>query len=103
MLPPSSRRDPVARTWRDDIVVILIFVGLTAVVSYPQIRWLSTHVPWSSDPYFSIWRLAWVAHAIISDPQRFFEANIFYPAPSTLGHSDAMRLPGLLTAPLFWL
>ena len=59
-------------------------------------------MPYSSDPYFSIWRLAWVGHAIVTNPGELFHANIFYPAPSTLGYSDAMLLPGIVTAPFFW-
>jgi len=102
MLPPSSRSATASRTWRDDIIVLLIFAGLTAVVTYPQVRWLATRVPYSSDPYFSIWRLGWVAHALVTNPRALFQANIFYPAPATLGYSDAMLLPGILTAPFFW-
>jgi hypothetical protein len=79
-----------------------MFAGLTAVVTYPQVRWIATRVPYSSDPYFSIWRLGWVAHAIVTSPRDLFQGNIFYPAPATLGYSDAMLLPGTITAPFFW-
>ena len=65
-------------------------------------RWIATRVPYSSDPYFSIWRLGWVAHAIVTSPRDLFQGNIFYPAPATLGYSDAMLLPGTMTAPFFW-
>ena len=102
MLPPSSRPAAAWRPWRDDIFILLIFAGLTAAVTYPQVRWLATRVPYSSDPYFSIWRLGWVAHAIVTSPLDLFQANIFYPSPATLGYSDAMLLPGILTAPFFW-
>ena len=79
-----------------------MFVALTAVVTYPQVRALGTSVPYHSDPYFSMWRLAWVAHAIRTDPRALFEANIFYPAHDTLGYSVAMLLPGTALAPLVW-
>src|SRR5262245_13150526 len=98
----SLRSAAASRTWRGDLVVLLIFAGLTAVVTYPQVRWIATRVPYSSDPYFSIWRLGWVAHAIVTSPRDLFQANIFYPAPATLGYSDAMLLPGTITAPFFW-
>jgi len=80
----------------------LIFLALTVVVTYPQVRGLGTSVPYHSDPYFSMWRLGWVAHAIHTDPRALFEANIFYPAHDTLGYSDAMLLPAAAVAPLFW-
>ena len=92
----------MTRTLRHDVAIALIFLALTALVTYPQVRGLGTSVPYHSDPYFSMWRLAWVAHAIHMDPRALFEANIFYPAHDTLGYSDAMLLPGTALAPLFW-
>ena len=49
-----------------------------------------------------MWRLGWVAHAIRTNPRGLFDANIFYPANDTLAYSDAMLLPGVALAPLFW-
>jgi hypothetical protein len=49
-----------------------------------------------------MWRLAWVAHAIRTAPADLFNANIFHPEPLTLAYSDAMLLPGVILAPLFW-
>jgi hypothetical protein len=54
------------------------------------------------DAFFSVWRLAWIAHQIVTDPLHLFDANIFYPEPATLAYSDAILLPGLLLAPLHW-
>ena len=87
---------------RHDVAIALFFLAFTALVTYPQVRGLGTSVPYHSDPYFSMWRLAWVAHALQTDPRALFEANIFYPAHDTLGYSDAMLLPGAALAPLFW-
>jgi hypothetical protein len=87
---------------RVNILVFLAFVGLTAIVTYPQVLYLASSVPFHSDPYFSMWRLGWVAHQIVRDPQHLFEANIFFPAHHTLAYSDAMLLPGIVLAPLFW-
>jgi len=49
-----------------------------------------------------MWRLGWVAHAIRHAPGQMFDANIFYPEHLTLAYSDAMLLPGVILAPLFW-
>jgi hypothetical protein len=54
------------------------------------------------DPYFSMWRLAWIAHQLKTDPLQLWNANIFYPAANTFAYSDATLLPGLLVAPLLW-
>ncbi len=50
-----------------------------------------------------MWRLAWIAHAIRHAPAELFDANIFYPEKLTLAYSDAMLLPGIVLAPLFWI
>jgi hypothetical protein len=98
----SSRLPRLTRTLPQNVAVALLFLALTALVTYPQVRALGTSVPYHSDPYFSMWRLAWVAHALRTDPRALFEANIFYPAHDTLGYSDAMLLTGAAAAPLFW-
>jgi hypothetical protein len=81
----------------------LIIVLLTAVVTWPQCLHMGTRVGAHDDPLFSIWRLAWVAHALATDPRHLLDGNIFYPARNTLTFSDATMLEGLLAAPLFWL
>jgi hypothetical protein len=81
----------------------LIILLLTVVVTWPQCLSMGTRVGAHDDPLFSIWRLAWVAHALATDPRHLFDSNIFYPARNTLAFSDAMMIEGLLAAPLFWL
>jgi hypothetical protein len=98
----SSRLPRLTRRLQHHGAIALTFLALTALITYPQVRGLGTSVPYHSDPYFSMWRLAWVAHALRTDPRALFEANIFYPAHDTLGYSDAMLLPGTALAPLFW-
>jgi hypothetical protein len=88
--------------FRVNICVLLAFFALTAIVTYPQVTGLSTSVPYHSDPYFSMWRLGWVAHQLPENPHHLFDANIFFPEHDTLAYSDAMLLPAALLAPLFW-
>lgn len=57
-------------------------------------------VPDRGDPLFSMWRMAWVCHQLVSDPRHLFDANIFYPLPATLTYSDSMILPALASSPL---
>ena len=52
------------------------------------------------DPLFSIWRIGWVLHQLVTDPARLFDANIFYPERLTLTFSDPIILPALTAAPL---
>jgi hypothetical protein len=82
----------------------LLFVAVLAVfVTWPQAWHLRTSIFSHHDPYFSIWRIAWIAHALVTSPFHLFDANIFYPAKGTLAYSDAMLLEGLLAAPFLWM
>ena len=70
-------------------------------MTWPLGRVTDVVIPASDDVHFSIWRLAWVAHQLPSDPQHLFDANIFHPAKGTLALSDAMLLVGALGLPFF--
>lgn len=80
----------------------LVVTGMTLFVSWPQALNLSTQVASHFDPYFSMWRLTWVAHALQTDPLNLFNGNVFYPATRTLAMSDATLLEGLIAAPMLW-
>jgi len=85
------------------VALALLFAGLTAVMTYPQVRYLATGVsPDIGDPLLSTWRLSWVAHQVTRDPLHLFDANIFHPTRFTLAFSDAMLVPALTVAPLVW-
>jgi hypothetical protein len=57
----------------------------------------------TGDGQFSIWNIAWVAHAMISPDARVFDANIFHPNRGTLAYSEANLGAGLLAVPGYWL
>lgn len=88
-------RHPVASV----TAIVTLLVG---ALTWPQCLHLRTQFAWHNDPQFSIWRLAWIAHALRVDPHHLFDANIFYPARQTLAYSDATLLEGAVAAPLFW-
>ena len=76
-----------------------LFGLLTVVLTWPQ-AWKPLHVPDHFDTYFSMWRLAWIAHQLPRDPAHLFDANVFHPLRHTLAFSDAVLLQGLAGAPL---
>ena len=81
---------------------VVAALGLGAVVTlllYQQVRHLDS-VPDFGDPLFSVWRIGWVNHQLITDPRHLFDANIFYPERLTLTLSDPIILPSLTGAPL---
>jgi hypothetical protein len=55
------------------------------------------------DAQFSVWNIAWVAHALGTNPLHVFDANIFYPHRWTLAYSEANLGAGILGTPVYWL
>jgi hypothetical protein len=96
---PSAR--PVAG-WRWHLGLGLGFTALAVLMTWPLGSPTARVVPDMDDAYFSIWRLAWVAHQLVHQPAALFDANIFYPARHALAYSDAMLLVGLAAAPFLW-
>ncbi len=54
-----------------------------------------------ADGRFSIWNVAWVAHALTTDPAHVFDANIFYPHNGTLAYSENNLGAGVLAIPVY--
>jgi hypothetical protein len=85
-----------------ELVGVTAFTSLvTIVLTWPQALH-PTLVVDHFDPYFSVWRLGHVAHALGRQPIDLFEGNIFYPSRHVLAYSDAMLLQGTVATPLLW-
>lgn len=54
------------------------------------------------DGQFSVWNVAWVAHALTTPGVNLFDANIFHPHPGTLAYSEPNLGAGALAVPA-WL
>ena len=79
---------------------LALFVLLAAAHTWPM---AAAPANWSridGDGGLNTWAVAWVAHAMISEPTRIFDANIFYPQPLTLAYSEALILQGLFAVPV---
>jgi len=55
----------------------------------------------SGDGRFSVWNVAWVAHALSTNPAGVYDTNIFYPHENTLAFSEANLLAGALAVPVW--
>jgi hypothetical protein len=106
-IPSRQPHRPISRDRRKQVIsallVVGVFAGLTAVMTYPQVSRLTTAVADHEDPLLSIWRLSWIAHQLPRDPTHLFDGNIFHPERRTLAFTDAVLLPGIAVAPLHWL
>jgi len=83
-------------------IILALFTALTVALTWPQAAHLRTHVPWFDDSLLSVWRIAWIAHALGS-PASLTDANIFHPELRTLAYTDAVLLQGLIAAPFIML
>ena len=89
---------------RETAIVFCGFFALTVALAAP----LAFHVADvgridNGDGQFSIWNVAWVAHALTTDPRHVFDANIFYPRRWTLLYSETNLGAGLLATPVYGL
>ena len=55
----------------------------------------------SGDGRFAVWNVAWVAHALVTNPADLFDANIFYPHRQALAFSEANIGAGTLAVPVW--
>jgi hypothetical protein len=56
----------------------------------------------TNDGRWSIWVVAWVAHALTTNPAELFRANIFYPHTNALAFSEGNIVEGMIGVPA-WL
>jgi hypothetical protein len=84
--------------------VCLTAAGLAVLMTWPLSAGIGHlgRTQNSGDARFSVWNIAWVAHALTTDPAGVYDANIFYPHRKTLAYSEANLVAGALAAPV-WL
>jgi hypothetical protein len=100
-----ARREPVGvrRALRESAWVLVAALALTVFSTWPLAARFSTagRVD-SGDGRYSIWNVAWVAHALTTSPTSLYHANIFYPSQYALAFSEPNILAGVIATPA-WL
>src|SRR5687768_15887460 len=92
-----------SRGFAEATAVVLAGAALAVALTYPlafqidRIGRMNT-----ADGHWSVWVVAWVAHALTTDPLNLYSANIFYPHTSTLAYSEANIGAGVIGVPV-WL
>ena len=84
---------------RRDAFALLVFAALTLALTNPLALHLAHAVEDKQDGLLNVWIIAWVGHALITDPLNLFNANIFYPYPNTLAFSETLLPQGLFALP----
>ncbi|HYO99315.1 MAG TPA: hypothetical protein VER76_03790, partial [Pyrinomonadaceae bacterium] len=91
------RRRPILR----ECGILLAFVALTALMTWPWLRHPLDTVTDLGDPYNIAYTLWWDYHQTFRDPRNLFDATIFYPYRDTLAFSEHDYGIALLFFPLF--
>ncbi|MBM3808902.1 MAG: hypothetical protein FJW22_12010 [Acidimicrobiia bacterium] len=90
-------RGPVEAT-----AVVLGGIVLACVFTLPYIfQFTNAGRLDTNDGRWSIWVVAWVSHALTTDPSQLFRANIFYPHTNALAFSEGNFVQGLIGAPVW--
>ncbi|HEY3130470.1 MAG TPA: hypothetical protein VGL91_13500 [Acidobacteriota bacterium] len=85
-------------------LVVTVYAGLTVFMTSPfvSIGNLRGSVVFDGDPGYVMWAISWVNHALLTQPQNLFAANILYPSAGTLALSDHAVGVAVLVHPWFW-
>ena len=82
------------------LVVAGVFVLLTAVLTLPlSLEPATRAMALSADTRLFLWTLSWDVHALLHQPLRLFDANIFHPEPRTLAYSEHVVGSAIVGAP----
>ncbi len=95
MRATTQQRNILAR----DGGALAIFLALTLGLTHPLVLHLAHAVEDKQDALLNTWIIAWVGHALVTDPLNLFNANIFYPYPNTLAFSETLLPQGLFALP----
>ena len=101
-MPFATDAPPVPQSTRFLAAALVLFIVLTAVMTYPQVLRMRDGVDDVGDPLLNAWTIAWIAHQLPFAPAHLLDGNIFYPERRTLAYSEALLLPGFAVAPLLW-
>lgn len=85
---------------RNDAAAALVFVMLSAAMTWPLALNLDRAVSDPGDPYITTWILDWDWHATFHSPLSLFHANAFHPAKYSLAFSENLSGLALLLFPL---
>ena len=80
-----------------------LYALATVVLLFPLVRSVRDAVAETiGDPLLNAWTLRWVQHALVTDPARLYDGNMFAPNPRSLAFSELLLPQAILTWPV-WL
>lgn len=89
-------------TRRESAAALLTAAAVAILMTWPMAaRFGDAGRVVSGDGRYSIWNVAWVAHALTTEPSGVFNANIFDPSPNALAFSEANLVAGAIAVPVW--
>src|SRR2546422_897726 len=81
---------------------LVLYVMLALAAFYPQSFRPSDTIAYVGDSLESVYLVAWNVHQLFRSPGPLFDANVLYPVPHPLTHTDHRLLPSIVVAPVLW-
>ncbi|MEO7191063.1 MAG: hypothetical protein ABI051_08400 [Vicinamibacterales bacterium] len=98
-MPPDRSE---ARGWWLFWRTTLLGAVLVAILTAPTLTHPTTAGRLDTDDgRFSIWNVAWIDHALLTDPGSLLDANIMWPHKGTLAYSELNLVAGILGLPWY--
>jgi hypothetical protein len=101
MKADEPEKSDASRRLLREFLILLGFVALTVLMTWPWVLHLRNAVPDEGDSYAHAYFLWWDYHQTIHDPLNLFHATIFYPYKYTLAFGESDYGISLFFFPLF--
>src|SRR5204863_6733304 len=85
-----------------ELAIALLFLGASAIFTYPLSTKITTRFYASSDPSTYAWGLWWFKHQLFHLKNPWYASSIFAPHGALLAFSAYVPLAGFLLSPLTW-
>ena len=83
------------------LLALAVYALLAAIFTYPLVFNMD-RVNGAGDPAVMVWSMAWISHALFTEPATLYGANFFYPTPNALAYTDLLLPGALFTSPLYF-
>lgn len=100
----EARASRSPAVWREATLVVVAFICLSLVATYPLVLHLGRALPGDlGDPLFGTWILGWNADRLRHGLSGLWDAPILFPSRHTLAFSEHLLGVAVLVAPVIWI
>ena len=100
VFPGDSAARPARGAMKEWAVAVALAAALVTALTYPLVPHMGSMARFDGgDAKFGLWNVAWIGHALLTQPAHLFDANIFYPHTGALAYSELNLVSGFLGFP----